>query len=513
MDYRVASNIRGKSLSSLITDKITSGGSIGSSIRSSISDKLKAKGTGIKEKFDPMNIARAMTGGSRLAPAILGRLTGRSQADINYFAGDKRKGGSYTQIPTAMSTPGEGLGGSAVEVLNRMLSFMQKSREDDLEKKETAKAFQEEQRVEDQRRHKEFLDVLKEYTSLSGGTTTLVKKEEGDGLLSGLMNTIKSMINSAIEGVKTMFNTALAALEWVKDLKILTKLLPYAARLLTFLASPLGVALLGTAAILYLADQLKVYFRENVANMNALSPEKAVELLQTPGAYREIEKYGGREAVMKIAKEGHLEAKRILDTQDPKKINDAGGKEFLEQVVARGAVTVPESAAEEDLSQFEKELKLKRPKGSGLAVKNQQADWDAKYGKIYDPETGKRLDLLGKPTAIQADVRKIDNAAEATPMTPQKMGRLGQFNRMAGASTTGAKLIPQTTVSSRMDNAFEEYQALNMVPPGNTQTTPAVLTTNTSTVDLPDRPIPATATVRDKTPILDYVLEQYASPI
>jgi hypothetical protein len=40
-----------------------------------------------------------------------------------------------------------------------------------------------------------------------------------------------------------------------------------------------------------------------------------------------------------------------------------------------------------------------------------------------------------------------------------------------------------------------------------------VLTTNTSSVNLPDRPIPATALVRDKTPILDYVLQLSVTPV
>ena len=183
MDYTVASNIRGKSLSSLITDRITSGGSVGSSIRGAISDKLKAKGTGIKEKFHPLNIARAMTGGGKLAPAILGRIIGSSQSDINYFAGDKRKKFStYTKMPSIGQAPSEGFdGGSAIEVLNKMFAFMQKNREDDLKRKQINMSFEEEKQSEEQRRHNEFLKVLKDYTSLSGGTTTMVKKEEDGG--------------------------------------------------------------------------------------------------------------------------------------------------------------------------------------------------------------------------------------------------------------------------------------------------------------------------------------------
>jgi len=91
MDYQKAKDIRGKSLGSLITDRIVSGGGIGSSISQSLSDKSKARMTGIKEKFDPLNIVKTLTGGSRLAPALLGRLTGRSPEAIKYFAGDPKK--------------------------------------------------------------------------------------------------------------------------------------------------------------------------------------------------------------------------------------------------------------------------------------------------------------------------------------------------------------------------------------------------------------------------------------
>jgi hypothetical protein len=489
MDYRVASNIRGKSLSSLMTDKITSGKGVGSALGGAISDKLRARATGVKEKFDPMNIAKFMTGGSRLAPAILGRITGRSQSDINYFAGDKKTKNSYTQIPTSMSTPGEGLGGSAVEVLNKMLSFMQRSREQDLKKKQTTKQFIEEQKVEEQRRHNEFLKILKQYTSLN--TATIAKKEEGPDTFDFLKDMIGGMIDKFMQPFKWLWDN--------KDTLL---------RLLGWAAGPIGLALLGTGAIVWLAEQLKDYFRKNVVNMNALSPEKAAELLQTPGAFREIEKYGGREAVMKIAKEGHLEAAKILATGDIKKINDAGGKDFLEQVVARGAVTVPESAGKQDLSQFT-EQGPKRPTGTGSAVPLKQEAWDKKWSKIYDPQTGKRLDLLEpKPVATQADVRKIDNAAMATPVMPT------QADVRKIDNTTMSTPVPQTPVSSRMNDAVQENQDLNISSPGNTQTASApIISTNTNSVDLPDRPIPATATVRDKTPILDYVLEQYSSPI
>lgn len=352
-------------------------------------------------------------------------------------------------------------------------------------------SFEEERQSEEQRRHEKFLEVLKEYTGVK--TTTLVKTEEGDGFLSGLMDTIKSLISTAVSGVLTVVNGLIdgfkKSLEWLGDLKILmstlggnaaTKLLSLGRFLLNPFTIGLFAAIAGGAAIMWLGEQLKDYFRENVANMNVISPEKAAELLQSPDAYREIEKYGGREAVMKIAKEGHLEAKRILDTQDPKKINDAGGRPFLEQVVARGAVTVPESAAKEDLSQFEKELKLKRPKGSGLAVKKEQEAWDAKYGKIYDPETGKRLDLLN----TEKSTTPSNTAPAATP-------------------------VPETPPSSAVVGKIQENNDLNMqsTMTAGASSTPSV-SVNSSSTTAPDQTVTSTATTRDDTPILELVMKK-----
>ena len=466
MDYRVASNIRGKSLSSLITDKITSGGSVGSSIKGAISDKLKAKGAGIKEKFDPLNIARAMTGGGKLAPAILGRMTGRSQSDINYFAGNKKKFSTYTKMPSIGQVPSEGFGGSAIEVLNKMLSFMQKNREDDLKRKEIHQSFEEERQSEEERRHNQFLKVLKDFTGVK--TSTAIPEKSG-GMFDGLMDVLKGMFDKFIEPFKWLWDN--------KDTFL---------RLLGWATGPLGLALLGVGAIAWLGEQLKNYFRENVANMNAISPEKAAELLQTPGAFREIEKYGGRDAVMKIAKEGHLEAAKVLASGDIKKINDAGGKDFLEQVVARGAVTVPESAATQDLSQFA-ETGPKRPKGTGLATQSNQAKWDSKWSKIYDPETGKRLDLLNAKNSTTPSI----TPPAATPVP---------------ATTTP---VPATPASSAVVGKIQENNDLNLqdsITVG-ASSSPSVSVSNSST-SAPDQTVTATATTRDDTPILDLVMKR-----
>lgn len=91
MDYGRAKDIRKEGLISLLTDKLVSGHGIGESVSSALSERSKATAMGIKEKFDPLNIVKALTFGSNFAPALLGRLTNRSDVDIAHFTEDKGK--------------------------------------------------------------------------------------------------------------------------------------------------------------------------------------------------------------------------------------------------------------------------------------------------------------------------------------------------------------------------------------------------------------------------------------
>ena len=89
MNYKKASEIRNKSLLSLVAEKkFQKGQGLGSSIGSAISDKFKAKSLGFKEKIDPLRLVRALTGKGtfgKVATTIAGRTFGRSEEDIKYF--------------------------------------------------------------------------------------------------------------------------------------------------------------------------------------------------------------------------------------------------------------------------------------------------------------------------------------------------------------------------------------------------------------------------------------------
>jgi len=86
VEYRKAKKVGNQSIKELAFKKyFDEGESLGSAIKSSISDKFKARVSNIKEKFDPLNIAKNVFG-NKIA-AVIGRKMGRDEKDIKYFTG------------------------------------------------------------------------------------------------------------------------------------------------------------------------------------------------------------------------------------------------------------------------------------------------------------------------------------------------------------------------------------------------------------------------------------------
>ena len=179
MNYAQAAKIRKKDFPDLMTDKLISGQDTFSSTRSALSDRSKARSMGLKEKFDPLNIAKVLTGGSNLAPAMLGRLLGRNKSDIKYFSGKKeyapRRESSYYNNYTTPSMSGGSR--KATTVLNKMLSFMEKSRTDDMQEQDTLDSFNEMNEKMREDRHKEVVDVFIEATKAKRKAEKQMAKE------------------------------------------------------------------------------------------------------------------------------------------------------------------------------------------------------------------------------------------------------------------------------------------------------------------------------------------------
>ena len=157
MDYKKAKDLRGKSFSERMAENLISGSGIGESFKKTLSEKSKARMTGIKEKFDPLNIAKALTGGSRLGPALLGKMTGRSQQDLQYFAGDPKKQKLNQKSTTGLS--GKDLEEST-ESLGRIYDLLKRDRDSKLRQRQKKQNFEESLEAQEELRNQELIKAL-----------------------------------------------------------------------------------------------------------------------------------------------------------------------------------------------------------------------------------------------------------------------------------------------------------------------------------------------------------------
>ena len=189
LTYQKARRIRGTKVTDLLADQLLYEKSITKAVGRTISLKAQSKIKGIKEKFDPLNIAKFLTGGSKLAPALLGRLMGRDIRDIEYFTGRNRPIRVAGKGTASRITSGVGEGGD-IEGINEQLlkiySFLKTSTDKDIRRKEKEENFKEEREIESEKRHKEFIEAL---TKLKTGKSTaqaVTKTEQKDGFDFGL---------------------------------------------------------------------------------------------------------------------------------------------------------------------------------------------------------------------------------------------------------------------------------------------------------------------------------------
>jgi len=188
LDYQRARRIRNTGFADLLSDQLAGDATIGGALKKTISLRTQAKIKGIKEKFDPLNIAKFLTGGSSLGPALLGKLTGRSEKDIQYFSGRMRPIRERGTASRIGREPGTGMSEGVNEMLRKIYYLMQITRESDLERSDKELNFAEEKKLEDEKRHKELLKVL---SNLAKGNATVTEEKSNRGLLDSLMDLLR----------------------------------------------------------------------------------------------------------------------------------------------------------------------------------------------------------------------------------------------------------------------------------------------------------------------------------
>jgi hypothetical protein len=208
MEYQKAKDIRSKSFGDLMTENILQNKSIGGSLSSALSEKTKANVKGIKEKFDPLNIAKFVTGGSSLGPAILGKILGRKKEDIKFFSGKTRKG----RDTASKLGPTENL--DFIGVLYDIEGLLLKSNEEYALQRDKENNFAEEKESERLRRHKELIEAItgKKYTSTP--TTAEKVKEDGDSLVNNVLEKfgLRDLGKSVIKGLGSLATAAVGGI-------------------------------------------------------------------------------------------------------------------------------------------------------------------------------------------------------------------------------------------------------------------------------------------------------------
>jgi hypothetical protein len=220
MSYQQAKKLKGKSFGTLLAEQE---GGLKESFRKAVSLKTQAKVKRFKEKIDPMNIVKFMTFGSNFAPAMLGKMTGRSKEDIANFTGAKAhpvSGGGIGDTATKVGKLGEDT--QMLDILMKIYTLMDKSHQEDIKRREEANQFADENLLEKEKKRKELLAALK--GKKDDKEDQKLEKDTGKGIAG-----IVSDILNAFGGAKTAIS-------------LLTTLGG-------FVASPLGVAFLGAVAV------------------------------------------------------------------------------------------------------------------------------------------------------------------------------------------------------------------------------------------------------------------------
>ena len=209
MKYQKAKDIRGTSFGDLMTKKMVSGGGIGESLGATISDKTKAKITGIKESFDPLNMAKFLGGGSSLGPALLGKIMGRSKSDIKYFSGLSKKGkGTASKLG-----PLGGEEGDFATILFNIENLLKQSLDDDETQRQKENNFAEEKESERLRRHKELIEAITGKPYSGKATSIKMEKEEGGSILDNILGFfgLKELGKTALKGLGSLASVAVGA--------------------------------------------------------------------------------------------------------------------------------------------------------------------------------------------------------------------------------------------------------------------------------------------------------------
>ena len=195
LNYQQARQVRKSRFSDMFLDQLAQQDTgVFGAVGKTISLRSQARMKGIKEKFDPLNIIKFMTLGSRFGPALFGKLTGRNQKDIDYFTGrTKSVVGTRNTADKLKKVGGDGDSEGINEQLSKIFSFLKNSRDEDVRLKQTSKNFDEEIAMEKEKRHKELVNTLQKLMKQINSGTASAEPVKENSFLADMWEKLKGL--------------------------------------------------------------------------------------------------------------------------------------------------------------------------------------------------------------------------------------------------------------------------------------------------------------------------------
>jgi hypothetical protein len=148
-------------------------------------------------------MAKFVTGGSNLGPALLGKILGRSKQDVKFFTGKTRKGRDTA------SKLGPTESGDFNGILYNIENLLKTSMEEDKLQRDKENTFAEEKEAERLRRHKELIAAItgKPYTDKASAIKVPKDEEDNNIILSKLG--LKDIGKTALKGLGSLAKFAI----------------------------------------------------------------------------------------------------------------------------------------------------------------------------------------------------------------------------------------------------------------------------------------------------------------
>lgn len=348
------------------------------------------------------------------------------------------------QAPTATTS-------DISESLDKMFAFLKKSHEENVLQRELAQNFSEETQDNEDRRHGELLEAMRDFTSTGMATQITEKKDEGGGLLG--------LLKSMYDELKVMMEPLLNFMKTVGN-----KIIEFGHFLLK---NPATISAILYAIGLWKAKQIldETQYGKRMAEGEGMMAEKAFREKQTDLTQLELTKD---------------QAAAILEQDDtPGKKRDIIAFGGIERITAiskglpdPGGIPLAKKIDLEKPTNQTQEFKDKKKAMIDSLPSTQAQKIIAQQSRASFAQTDERMKLIG--TGIQ---QKTVTPAPIPPKTDALNKVTSENNNLNTSAIAGITPAPK----------------------------PVIISNDTGTT-VNDKPISSEATQRDNTPILDRVM-------